>query len=181
MKIRLVLVAALAGGLLASVSGAQAAPPVLDGKKVKVLTKTGVGPATTAHPVSFDEIACEDDTKCLRLPFVYAPAKGVKGDLLFTATWTNPAADFDVYIIETNPKNKAESVVGRCASALTTSEKVFLPASSLRPGRHYRMVVGYYLPLGDTVKTKVQIAVPSTIPNTVPAQADEVHRTNCTL
>lgn len=184
MKFRLALATALAGGLLVSMSGAQAAPPVMDGKKVKVLKKSATVAATTAQPTGFDEIVCEDPTKCLTLPFVYKPAKGVKGDLLFTATWTNPAADFDLYVVEIDPKKKTETTVGRCATAPLASEKVFLSAKELRPGRHYRMVVGFYLPLGDTVNAKVEIAVPNTIPTTAPDAVENSaaeHKINCSL
>lgn len=181
MKARLAFATALAGGLLVSMSGAHAAPPVMDGKKVKVLSKTGVGPATTAQPTDFDEILCDDPTKCLTLPFIYKPAKGVKGDLKFTATWTNPAADFDLYVVEVDPKKKTETRVGVCGGFPLAKEVVFLPAKELRAGRIYRMVVGYYLPLGDTVNAKVEIAVPNTIGSTVPAEVEGQHHVNCTL
>jgi hypothetical protein len=181
VKVRLALATALAGGLLVSMSGAQAGPPVMDGKKVKVLNKSAVGPATTQHLAAFDEVTCEDPTKCLTLPFVYKPAKGVKGDLMFTATWTNPAADFDLYVIEVDPKKKTETMIAQCATAPFTKERVFISAKDLRPGRIYRMVVGFYLPLGDTVKTSVQIGVPNTIPTTVPAAVDAENATNCAL
>jgi hypothetical protein len=182
VKIRLAIAAALAGGLLVSLSGAEAATPVLDGKKVKVLTKT-VATGTTQHMADFagfDPELCDDPTHCVSLPFVYFPAKGVKGGLMFTATWTNPLSDFDLYIIQVDKSGNGVDV-GHCGGSAFTSEKVYLSPAELKKGSKYILRINQFRSVQDTVTGKVEINVPSTVPTTLPAAVDELAVVNCTL
>jgi hypothetical protein len=185
VKVRLITATVLASGLALSMSGAQAATPTLDGKKVKVLSFTPNGGAQDndkdqASLTTPDRLACEMP-RCAKLTFVYKPAKGVKGDLMFTATWTNPASDIDVYVGEV-AKDGSASDVGHCGGAATTTEKVFIPASDLKSGKKYVMVVDFYRSVNETVNAKVEIAVPNTIKSTVPSNVDStLYPVNCTL
>lgn len=185
MKIRLVTAAALAGGLVLSVSGAQAASPTIDGKKVKTLSLTANGGVQSndkdqASLDTPDRLACVAP-RCAKLAFTYAPAKGLaNGDLMFTASWTNPASDIDLYVGELDKRGNA-SEIGRCGGVAGTTEKVFLPKSSLKPGRRYVLVVDFYRSVNETATGKVEIGVPSTLKSTVPAAADAaVFPVNCT-
>lgn len=178
MKLRLVVATVLAAGLALSVSGAQAAPPVLDGKNVKSLTKTLAGGAQ--QNLLADETACEEPN-CLTLPFVYKPAKGVKGGLLFTANWTNPLSDLDLYVVEVDTKKKTETTIANCGGTASNKESIYLAPAELRPGKTYRMVVVMWVSLNETVTGKVQINVPNPIGTTVPAAVDDAQSINCTL
>lgn len=184
MKIRLITAAAVAGGLVASVGGAQAASPTIDGKKVKTISITANGGAQSndkdqASLTSPDRLACAAP-RCAKLTFTYAPAKGLSnGDLMFTATWTNPASDIDLYIGELDKKGNA-SDIGHCGGTGTTSEKVFVPKSSLKAGHKYVMVVDFFRSVNETATGKVEIGVPNSIKSTVPAAADgAVFPVNC--
>jgi hypothetical protein len=186
---RFLTAAALTGGLLLSVSGAEAATPVMDGKKVRAIdvvrvAKTQANDAeqvTSAVPgKEVDYFACPA-TKCSLTRFVYKPAKGVKGGLLFTMTWANPLSDFDLYIGKVE-KNGTVSEMGDCANVGRASEKFFLAANQLTSGSTYVMSMYYFRSIADDKVTgKIQINVPSTIPTTVPAKADDVADLNCTL
>ena len=181
MKFRILTAVALAGALVLSISGAEAATPVMDGKKVKVLklsASPGVQDNTTTMVAGEDREYCT--TKCARLPFVYKPAKGVKGGLMFTATWTNLASDVDLTVVEQSGK-KVFTTVGGCNGAGRASEKVYLAPNQLKSGKTYVMIMYFFRSINETFDGKVEIGVPSTIPTTVPARADEVALVNCTL
>jgi hypothetical protein len=189
MKVRLVSAAVLAGALALSTVGAEAAPPkTLDGKKVKVLTLNASGGLQSndkdnASLTSVDRADCAAP-RCARLPFVYKPAKGVKGDLMATVTWTNPASDIDLYIGEVL-KDGSTVTVDSCGGFGNTSEKVFVPAGVLRSGRTYVLVVDWYRSLNETAKAKVELGG-STVKTTVPKQYDgqlpgTVFKVNCGL
>ena len=184
MKIRLLTAAALVGTLALSLSGAEAATPVLDGKKVKVLTLTAAGGAQT-HDQELASIETVDKTncampRCARIPFTYKPAKGVKGDLMLTVTWTNPASDIDLYFAEVG-KGGSSSQISDCASFGGPSEKIFVPAAELKAGKTYVLVADFFRSANETIKAKVEIAVPNAKKTTVPAAADEIADLNCTL
>ena len=183
MKVRLALATALAGALLVSMSGAQAAPPVMDGKKVKVLTKkvvTGTTQNMTDFVFGFDPELCDDPKHCVTIPFVYAPAKGIKGGLMFTATWTQQVSDFDLYVVQVDKKGNGVDV-GHCGGSTFTSEKVYLAPAELKKNTKYVMVINQFRSVADTVTGKVEINVPSTVKTTVPAAVDDVAVVNCTL
>ena len=187
MKVRLVTAATIAGALALSMSGAQAAPKVLDGKTLKVLEFTGNGGAqdndkdyAQAATGSVDRSNCQAP-RCGKLTFVYKPAKGVKGDLMFTLTWANPASDIDLYVAEIGKTGDA-TTIAQCGGTGTASEKVFLDSSTLKAGKTYALVADYYRSLNETVKGKVEIGVPSTVKATVPAAVDKAFLpVNCTL
>lgn len=163
-------------------SGADAGPAVIDGKKTKVLTKTVKGGTQQSmQDISFDATLCTAP-RCAVLPFFYAPAKGVKGGLMFTATWSNPLSDLDMSVVEVG-KGGTESVVGSCGAGTygSTKERVYLPPSALRSGRQYRLVVDFWRSIEETVTERVEIGVPNTIPTTVPAEVNGVRTINCTL
>ncbi len=187
MKVRLATAATLVGALALSISGAEAAAtPTLDGKKVKVLTLTATA-AVQDH--DSDQVTTlvndSDPTQCVapacsRLTFTYKPAKGVKGDLMLTSTWTNPAADIDLYFAEVL-KDGSSAEIANCASAGGPSEKIFVEASALKPGKKYALIAFFFRTANETVNTKVEIAVPNSIKTSVPAAADELADANCTL
>jgi hypothetical protein len=181
VRARLTVATALAGALLVSVSGADAAPPVIDGKKVKVLTKTVKGGTQQSmQDLAFDATLCAAP-RCAVLPFVYKPAKGAKTGLMFTATWTNPLSDLDLSVVEVG-KNRTESVIASCGAGTygSTKERVYLSGRELRAGGQYRMVVDFWRSIDETVTEKVQIGVPNDIPAPVPAAVNDLRTYNCT-
>jgi hypothetical protein len=187
MRARLILVPVLAGALAVMTVGASAAPKTLDGKKVKKLSITANGGAqsndsdlATGLLGAPDRTECEMP-RCARLPFTYLPAKGIKGDLMFTVTWTNPASDIDLYVGEI-AKDGSSSEIGHCAGVGQPHEKLFIPRSQLKPGKKYVLVVDFFRSLNETATGTVEINVPNTISTTVPAQLDgQVQNINCTL
>lgn len=189
MKLRLILAAALAAALAFTASGAQAAPPVLDGKKIKVLKLTAAGGLQTndkdAVALSLpDKYDCPPE-RCKRLPFVYKPAKGVKGGVLLTATWANYASDIDLYLFEVQ-KNKTGVDVGHCGGVGTTTEKVYVDSRTMRSGKTYVLLVDFFRSVNETVNAKVEINVPNTIKETVPEAYNgkfpgTLYNVNCVL
>lgn len=189
MKFRIIAAAALAAGLALTVSGAQAATPVLDGKKVKVLQLSGAGgqqvhdqdTASLSLPDKFD---CAPE-RCKRLPFVYKPAAGIKGDLMITATWTNPLSDIDMYLFEVQ-KNKTGVEINNCGALAGNSEKFFVPKAQLRAGRTYVLLMDFYRSINETATAKVEINVPNTAKQVIPPEYDgelpgTVFKFNCAL
>jgi hypothetical protein len=186
MRTRLLLAPVLIGALAAMTVSADAATKTMDGKKVKKLSITAAGGAQSNDGWAvYDAVAIADqdladqlpeqlrrndvDCKppvCARLPFVYKPAKGVKGGLMFTATWSNPASDIDLYVVEV-AKDGSATDVGHCAQFGTTSEKVYLPPSEIRSGRTYALVMIFFRSFNETATGTVEINVPSSIKNTV--------------
>jgi len=183
VKLRLVTALVLAGGLLLSVSGAEAATPVMDGKKVKVLKITGTS-GVEEHDVDLtgtgpDPIDC-GKPRCLRLQFVYKPAKGIKGGLMFTAKWSTPGTDIDLFVGEVG-KNGRATRIAACASTGPPSEKLFLAPSALRSGRTYVMVLDFFRAVNEKVTGTVEMTSKSTVAITMPAKAESVKKVNCTL
>lgn len=201
MNPRILISAAVAAGLVLGVSGAEAASKTLDGKKVKKLSITANGGAqdndgwtaydvvATADEGTADQLpapvkrveaeACAAPT-CASLEFVYQPAKGVKGGLLFTATWTNPASDIDLYVMAVDKKG-ARTRIGSCGGFGSASEKVYLAPGDLKAGRKYALVMQFFRSLNETATGTVQINVPSTIPNTVDVPGLGDPGVNCTM
>lgn len=185
MKIRLVTAAAVIGALVLSISGAQAAPPVMDGKKVKVLKLHADG-GTQDHDsdlvtgqVSTPDYSLCTPPKCAKLTFVYKPAKGAKGGLLFTATWGKPISDYDLYVYELDKRGNGTRS-GTCGGGIGTSEKVYLAPSNLHAGKTYVLIVNFFRSIADAVDAKIEMGVPSTIATTVPATVDSLEAINCT-
>ncbi len=180
MRTRLALVAAALGALSLAAPSALAAPApaTLDGKKVSKLqliadAKTQ---ANAADIASSTRVQCEDP-RCSALPFVYAPAKGASGDVLFTVTWTNPGSDIDLYVVEQAKSSRVK--VANCGGSGGTSEKVFLPAGTLKKGKTYALIADFFLTSGEKVTSTVELGAPNTVSTTFPAQTDTVS-VNCT-
>lgn len=201
MKTRVLVCSAMAAGLFAGVSGAEAAPKTLDGTKTKKLTLTANGGAQDNDGwTAYDAVAIADEgvanqlpaplkrveaeqctpPTCAVLEFVYRPAKGVKGGLMFTANWTNPASDIDLYVVQIDKKG-GRTEVGSCGGFGSASEKVYLAPNELKAGRKYALVMLFFRSLNETATGTVEINVPSTIGNTVnlPGLGDPA--VNCTM
>ncbi len=183
MPRRLLTTVLLVGAIAVGSSGAQAATPTMDGKKVKALRVTATS-GIEEHDKdlagsSSEPVEC-GKPRCVRLPFVYQPAKGVKGGLMFTATWKTPGTDIDLFVGEVDKKGRT-TLVTSCASSGPPSEKVYLAPSQLRPGRTYVMVLDFFRAVNETVEGKVEINVPSSVKTTVPAKVDGLKKINCTI
>lgn len=185
MKIRLLTAAAVTGVLTLATVGAHAATPVLDGKKVKVLTLT-----TVAAPQDHDadlvtgslgtgpaRVSCVAP-RCARLPFRYQPAKGVTGNVAFLLTWTVPVADIDLYVAEIGKDGSSTQLAG-CGASFGTSEKIYLPAASFKPGKTYALIADFYRTVNETVKASVTMPGSSAMKTTVPANVDNLQKVNC--
>ena len=185
MKFRLATITMLIGALLLSMSGAQAGPPVMDGKKVKILKLHADG-GTQDHDsdlvtglLSTADYSLCTPPQCAKLTFVYKPAKGAKGGLMLTATWGKPISDYDLYIYELDKRGNGTRI-GTCGGGIGTSEKVYLGPSDLHSGRTYVMIVNFFRSIADAVDAKIEMGVPSTIVTTVPAAVDKLEAINCT-
>ena len=151
-----VLATAVLCSALALTHAAQAGTPTLDGKKTKTL-KTTFTPKAQDHDAdlvtgslgSGDRVNCAPD-RCGTLPFTYQPAKGVRGDLVFTISWGTPGDDFDLYVVE-YAKDGSRSQVATCGATAGLSEKVVVAGSDLRPGKKYALLVDYYRVTSDKV------------------------------
>lgn len=186
MKTRLVTATALVGAVAAFAGSASAAPaPVLDGKKTKVLTLKATGAAqsndtslvTGSAGLDGERVECAPP-RCARMDFTYKPAKGVKGDVMFEATWTNPASDVDLYVAALD-KSGFPTQIGSCGSSIGTSEKVFLDASSFKSGKKYALIVDFYRTANEAVTATATMPGTNTIGTTVPAAADDALLLNC--
>ena len=153
MRIRPLLAAAgvvaLVAGVPAHAAGAK--PKTLDGKKTKVLTWTG---ASTAQDHDSDfvmelagttpDFAHCGPPECLRFPFVFKPAKGVKyGAVSTQISWTIPGEDFDLYVVDNF------GIVGQCGASAGTSEVVTIDDPV--PGHTYTIVAHEFRTGPDTL------------------------------
>ena len=186
MKTRLVTATVLAGALALSVSGAQAATPVLDGKKVKTLTLKSTPTAqdndsdlVTGLAGGPERVACAAP-RCARLPFVFKPAKGVTGNVAFTTSWSVPAEDMDLYVAQVL-KDGSASEIAHCGASVGTGEKIVLPASTFKPGKTYALIVDFYRATGQSVTSTVSFPGSAAVSSTVPADVDDLQPTNCGL
>jgi surface antigen len=187
MRHRLVLATAALGvaAIAAPAALAAPAPPVLDGKKVTKLSLTGSGglqdnDKDAADLSGADRADCAAP-RCMKLVFVYNPAKGVKGDALFTASWSNPASDIDLYVASVNKDGSTSEVGGHCGGVGGVSEKVFVPAGTLKPGKKYALVADFFRSLNETVTGTVEMPK-GDFARPVPAEADSVvYPVNCEI
>lgn len=182
MRSRLVLAAAALGAvaLAAPAALAGAAPATLDGKKVSTLTQS-VTASMQANDASIADSAevrnnC-NPPRCSLLPFVYAPAKGVKADILFTVTWANATSDIDLFVVEQQKSTRTR--IAACGGSGGTSEKVFLPAGTLKKGKTYILVADFFRTSGEKVTSKIEMPGKDTVSKMVPAALDNA--INCTL
>lgn len=191
MNPRPLVATALVGVLAAGMTGAEAAPKTLDGKKTKVLSVTAVAPPQ-AHDADLpntdlefpDRLNCDKAT-CATLDFVYRPAKGVKPvGLAFEANWSTPVAtDVDLYVGVVDKYGEATEIDGgHCGAGYGTRERVWLDKVNFKPGKTYRVVAYFYRTANEKVTAKVTFNGAKDIPTTVPAEADGVvYPVNCGL
>lgn len=188
MRHRLVFAAATLSAVALAAPGALAgpAPVVLDGKKVTKLTITATAGAQTHDESLVTGLATGEDrmqcasARCAVLPFVYKPAKGVKGDVLFTLTWATPGADFDLYVVSID-KSGSRTKIASCGGSTGTSEKVFVTADAFKAGKTFALLADFYRTPGEKVTGTVQMPATNSVKTTVPAEADNVALVNCTL
>jgi len=182
MRTRLALATAVLGALALAAPHALAAPApkTLDGKAVKTMSITATSDLqnNADNPVP----ARCDAPRCAMLPFIYSPAKGVKGDVMFTLTWGSMTSDIDLYLAEVG-KNGNNTKIANCGGAgPQAQERIFAPAGTMKRGKTYALVVDFYRSINDTAKGTIEMGVPSTQKSTVPANADSaVLPINCTL
>lgn len=187
MKFRLAVATAVVGALALSMSGAQAATPVMDGKKVKVLKITAnaglqSNDKDAASTSTIDHSICTPP-RCAKIKFVYKPAKGAKGGLMFTMGWNNSTvSDLDLYVYSLDKRGNGTDI-GHCGGPTGKSEKVYVPANLLKSGTTYVMVMDFFRSVNESaVNGKVEMGIPSTIATTVPEKADgAVYQLNCGL
>lgn len=183
MRTRLVLAATVLGAVSLLLPSAVAGPVVLDGKKTKKLTLTATA-TQQAHDQDFagsdgERVDCEPP-RCATLPFIYQPAKGVKGDVLFTLTWSGPVSDFDLYIASVDKKRRTQ--LATCGAATGNREKVFLSAGTMKKGKPYLLIVDFYRTPGETVTATAEMPGQDTVAKTLPEAADgAVFKFNCAL
>jgi hypothetical protein len=172
MRKRLVLSAALLSAAAVALPSATAATtPVLDGKKVKKLTLKAT---STAQDNDKDLVAlngpervdCEKP-RCVKLPFVYQPAKGVKGGLAFEISWTIPVSDMDLYVAQLGKDGNSQ--IAACGASAGTSEKVYLEPGTLRAGKTYALIVDFYRTPGEAVTGSVTFPGKDQVKTTAPA------------
>jgi hypothetical protein len=184
MRKRLILTAAAFSAVAVAMPAALAAPaPVLDGKKVTKVTATLDG-GLQDHDQDAADISGADRADCAPprcgiITFVYKPAKGVQGDVLANVTWTNPASDIDLYVAEVGKSGMSD--ISHCGGIGNTTETVFIPAGTLKPGKTYALVADFFRSVNEKVTGTV--SMPASNPGgPVPAAADTlVYPVNCTL
>jgi hypothetical protein len=185
---RTLLATGLVAGLLLGVSGAEAAPKTLDGKKVKTLSFTAVAPPQVNDATalqndldSVERVTCGPPL-CAFMDFVYKPAKGVKATgLLFESSWAAPVGtDIDLYVASVDKRGDAFQVAA-CGASAGTHERIYVPASAFKAGKTYRMIAYFYRSVGETVTTKVTLNAPNSVPTTVPTEAEAAAPINCGL
>jgi len=186
MRTRLALAAAAVGAAALAMPSALAAPApaTLDGKKVKVLKlvadaprqSNDASPATDAA-TGYDRYQCEAP-RCAVVPFVYKPAKGVKADIAMSLTWASTASDFDLYLMQIDKTGRTK--LFNCGGSAGNSEKIFIPAGSLKAGKTYAMLVDFYRTPGEKVTAQLEMPGKDATAKTVPANVDDLALVNCT-
>ena len=151
MRIRPLLAVAGVAALVATLPVHAAGTKTLDGKKIKVLTWTGTSTAQD-HDQDFvletagttPDFAHCGPPECLRFPFVFKPAKGVKyGSFSTKIAWTIPGEDFDLYVVESG------GIVGQCGASAGLSEVVTI--DDPLPGHTYTIVAHEFRTGPDTL------------------------------
>lgn len=157
-----------------------ASTPVLDGKKVHKITGQASGGLqdNDKDNASLDTPNRADCAmpRCYRLDFVFRPAKGVTGNVLFKIKWTNPVSDFDLYVSDDKKTDRAH-----CGGVAGTGEQLVIPARSFKAGKKYTLVVDFFRSVNETVDALVEFPTTVTAGTTVPAEADELLPTNCVI
>ncbi len=185
MRTRLALAAALLGVLALALPTALAAPapPTLDGKKVTKLTLKADAPMQSNDAslvgddaTGYDRYQCEAP-RCAVVPFIYKPAKGVKADIAMSLTWTGVASDFDLYLMQIDKTGRTKLL--NCGGFYGTSEKIFVPAGTLKSGKTYAMMVDFYRTPGEKVTAELTMPGKDTTSKAVPANVDDLTNLNC--
>jgi len=143
--------AALVLGL--AMPSAQAATPVLDGKKVvKLYTVQEAPPGAAAVDPTPAQVAACKPPACGRLPFVYKPAKGVKASLSVISRnfWAGLGND-DLYLM------KGSQVIASCTGALSNKRYLSVPASKLKSGTTYTAVLFFSHEIGESTSIEVRL------------------------
>jgi hypothetical protein len=175
MRARLILaLGAAALVAAAAVPSSAAGTTTLDGKKVKgwsfnqpVTTQNNVpgdqgGTFVSQIGPTFGGVACAPP-RCYKKSFVFKPAKGVKGDLVVKAKWTNPGSDYDLYLY---PQKAAEAdYIANCGGSASTGEVMVVPGSKLKTGKTYTLVVNFQQAYNDTLTGS--LAFPATFASKV--------------
>jgi hypothetical protein len=154
--------------LTAMATSALAGPPVLDGRRTKVLSFSFTTP-TAVHDTSwlFGTTPVDEDIagscpkpRCYDQPFVYKP---FKPGLPFAADvrWTDVTSSFGVHVVDLTTKN----IIANCWSYVTPASDhayVVVPADKLKPGRSYTVRVFVIHSLrGEQVNAKILMPPPS--------------------
>lgn len=161
MRARLLLALGSAALVAAATVPSHAAGTlVLDGKKVKgwkftqsVTTQNNVvgdqgGSLVGQLGPTFGGAACKPP-RCYKKSFVFKPAKGVHGDLVVKAKWTNPGSDYDLYLYPAGADENG--YIGNCGGSASTGEVMVVPGSKLKTGRTYTLVVNFQQAYNDSV------------------------------
>jgi hypothetical protein len=180
---RLTHLVALATAALAAATAVPshaAGVATLDGKRVRKIVRTASGglqdnDADNASTADVNRADCAMP-RCYRLDFVYKPAAGVKGNVLFKITWTNPASDFDLYVATDKRGDLAH-----CGGFGGLGEQLVLSGKTLKAGKHYSLVADFFRSVNDTVTATVEFPTAKTAGTTVPAAADAALPTNCVI
>lgn len=188
MRTRLVTTAVVLGALAAAHGSAQAATATLDGKKTKKLTAT-FSPAPQSHDSDLVTDAAKSNVdrttcaapRCERLPFVFKPAKGVKGGMAFTVAWSVPGEDIDLYVAEIAKDGSSAGEVAHCGASAGTSERLQLSSSDFKPGKKYALIADFYRSTGGKVTATVTFPGTTAIKTTAPSTVDGVVPINCGL
>ncbi len=185
MRHRLVLAAAALGALALTMPAALAAsaPPTLDGKKVTKLTLKADAPMqsndaslASDDATGYDRYQCEAP-RCAVVPFVYKPAKGVKADIAMTLTWPGVASDFDLYLMQIDKTGRTKLL--NCGGFYGNSEKIFVPAGTLKSGKTYAMLVDFYRTPGEKITAELTMPGKDTTDKTLPPNVDANANVNC--
>lgn len=177
MRYRPMLALAATAAVVAALPVHAAGVKTLDGKKVKTLTFADkiTAPQDNDDAVldTGDRTACAEP-RCSKFSFRYLPAKGVKrGPFSVKISWTTPAEDYDLYVVQDNA-----GIVGQCAAGAGTSEAVVI--SRPVPKHVYTIVIDHYRALPDTVSVNVKFPTTQKIVNVAPAAVENnVEAVNC--
>ena len=174
MRVRVLVAAVLAAAVAISLP-AQAAPKTLDGKKVKKIAFKAT-PTPQAHDEEFvtgslggpDRVRCKPP-RCVRVDFVFKPAKGVTGDLVFRIAAANPTTDADLYVIDSK-----YNTIAQCG-AFAGNEAFKVPGKRFKTGKTYTVVVDFYRVISDTITGSIEF--PAKYTSKAPAQAGTVDST----
>jgi hypothetical protein len=142
MRTRSTVVAAVAAGLIMTVIGPALAakPVVLDGKKKTKVVSITQTPSVASNfvpgdPTDAQVLACKEKTQCDRLDFVYAPAKGVKGDMTVFSKWYFPTTtNVDLYLVS------GSKILASCTGNIGNERYIQVPAKTLKSGGVYTAI-----------------------------------------